>query len=161
MFCSTCLLVFLFFLRKNDADVFFLILFLPCPKPRTRPSRAPRAHGLHAPTAGATATSQRSSRRRTSWRDPRRRRTRHLSCLRRSPEHQADHRPTSVRPTCSWPPPLCPPHVSTWPLPTQTERTSAYQGGPVFVPSGLRLPSAAASGAPALRLPPASRFSIR
>jgi hypothetical protein len=57
-------------------------------KTQTRPSRAPRAHGVHAPTAGATATPQRSSRRRTSRRDPCRRRTRHPSCLRRSLEHQ-------------------------------------------------------------------------
>jgi hypothetical protein len=36
---------------------------------------APRAHGAHAPTAGATATPQRSSRRHAGLRDPRRRRT--------------------------------------------------------------------------------------
>jgi hypothetical protein len=37
----------------------------------------------------------------------------------------------------------------------EAERTSAYQGGPVlFAPSRLRLPSAAAIGIPALRLPP-------
>jgi hypothetical protein len=62
----------------------------PPKKPRTRPSRAPRAHGVHAhaPTAGATATPQRSSRRRTGRCDPRRRRTRHPSCLCRSLEHQ-------------------------------------------------------------------------
>jgi hypothetical protein len=99
----------------------------PPEKPRTRPSRTPCAHGVRAPTAGATATPRRSSRWRTGRRDPRRRRTRHPSCLRRSLEHQ-----TRQRATCSWPPPLCLPHISTRPLPTRAERTSAYQGGPVF-----------------------------
>jgi hypothetical protein len=64
-------------------------------KPRTRSSRAPCARGVHAPTAGATATPPRSSRRRTGRRDPHRRRTRRPSCLRRSLEHQT---PASVRP---------------------------------------------------------------
>jgi hypothetical protein len=114
---------------------------------------APRAHGVHAPAAGATATPQRSSRRRTGRRDPRRRRTRHPGCLRRSLEHQ-----THWRATCSWPPPLCP------------RRTSRALG--LFPPGqsalqptkedlcfcalqiAARSLSTAASGTPALRLRP-------
>jgi hypothetical protein len=44
-------------------------------KTRTRPSRALRARGVHAPTAGATVTPQRSSRRHAGRRDPRLRRS--------------------------------------------------------------------------------------
>jgi hypothetical protein len=59
---------------------------LPPPKKtRTRrPSRAPCVDGVHTPTAGATATPQRPSRRHAGRRDPRRRRARHPSCLRRA-----------------------------------------------------------------------------
>jgi hypothetical protein len=63
-------------------------------------------------------------------------------------------RPTSVRPAaglCRW---LCPLHAATRPLPTQVERMLACQGGPACVPSRPRLPSAAACGISAPRLPP-------
>jgi hypothetical protein len=61
----------------------------PPKNPRTRPSRAPCARGVHAPIAHSRCdrhTPALSSRRRTGRRDPRRRRTRHPSCLRRSLE---------------------------------------------------------------------------
>jgi hypothetical protein len=48
------------------------------------------SHGFHAPKAAATATPQRSSRRRTGRRGPRRRRTQHPSCLRRRPPRAPD-----------------------------------------------------------------------
>jgi hypothetical protein len=125
-------------------------------KIRTRPSRAPRAHSVstHPQAAGATATPQRPNSRRHIPVG-----ATHVAAIPGTPAvcvEASSTRPTGVRPQAVQlaAPPLCPPHVSTRPLPTRAERTSAYQGGPVFVPSRLRLPSAAASGTPVLRLPP-------
>jgi hypothetical protein len=64
--------------------------------------------------------------------DPRRRRTQHPSRYLRQAPHR---RQTHWRATSNWPPPPCPLHGATQPLPTPVEHTSAYQGGPAFAPA--------------------------
>jgi hypothetical protein len=85
-----------------------------------------RAHGVHAPTAGETATPQRpsSSRRHTSRRDPRRRRAAPSTpavCANQKPRAPlaCDLQLASAAVSAA--------RVSTRPLPTQAERTSAYR----------------------------------
>ena len=76
----------------------------------------------------------------------------HPSHRRRAPHRCQPH----WRVASNWPPPPCPLHGTTQPLPTPVEHTSAHQGGPVFAPATPQPPSAVACGTSAPRLPPRS-----
>jgi hypothetical protein len=92
---------------------------------RSRSSAPPKKHGpraclSQAPTKRQARGLRLSPSRSTACRrDPRRRRAQHPSCyLRQSPRRRQTHWPLHWRVTSNWPPPPCPLHGATQPLPT-------------------------------------------